>query len=75
MELFYPFSLLIFGNSSVEVFKLPLVKILLCLLNREYRIEQISVEFLAVFGKNICWVHGNEFSLLKLPKVFTDRVP
>ena len=28
--------------------KSTLVKILLCLLNREYRVEQISVEFLAL---------------------------
>lgn len=48
IEFLYPFPLLILGNCSVKIFKLTLVKILLCLLNREYRIEQISVEFLAL---------------------------
>ena len=34
IKLFYPFSLLIFRNGLVKIFKLSLVKILLGLLNR-----------------------------------------
>ena len=52
IELFYPFSLLILRNGLVKIFKLTLVKILLCLLNREYHIEQIPVKFLVAFSKN-----------------------
>ena len=48
IEFLKSFPMLVLRNGSVKIFKLTLVKILLCLLNREYRVEQISIEFLTL---------------------------